>query len=73
VPDDLEHLTIHIDRDRCMGSGMCMMYAPNTFDLDDETKVVVTDPEGDPLDQVRIAIEACPTGALRIANNDKGV
>jgi ferredoxin len=52
---------------------MCVMYAPNTFDQDDETKVVVTDACGDPVDQIRIAVEACPTGALSIANHDKGV
>jgi ferredoxin len=73
VPDDPELLTIQVDRDRCMGSGMCVMYAPNTFDQDDETKVVVTDACGDPVDQIRIAVEACPTGALSIANHDKGV
>ena len=30
-----------IDRDVCMGSGMCVVYAPGTFAQDDEAKVVV--------------------------------
>jgi ferredoxin len=55
-----------------MGSGMCVMYAPGTFDQDDQTKAVVTDPTGDTAEQVRIAVEACPTGALSLAHNDKG-
>jgi ferredoxin len=56
-----------------MGSGMCTMYAPSTFAQDEETKVVVTDPAGDPAEAIRIAVEACPTGALSLADNDKGV
>lgn len=47
-----------------MGSGLCVMYAQSTFAHDDETKAIVVDPEGDALDVIRIAVEACPTGAL---------
>jgi ferredoxin len=65
-------LSITVDRDLCMGSGMCIMYAPGTFAHDDATKAVVVDPEGDPIEQVRIAIEACPTGALTLVE-EQGV
>jgi ferredoxin len=58
-----------MDRDTCMGSGMCTMYAPGTFAQDEETKVVLTDPEGDPAESIRLAVEACPTGALRLADH----
>ena len=60
-------LRIEVDRDKCMGSGNCAFHAPNTFDIDDELKVVVLDPEGDPDDKLRNAVEGCPTDALRIA------
>ena len=33
-----------------MGSGMCIVYAPATFAHDDETKAMVVDPAGDPID-----------------------
>lgn len=56
-----------------MGSGMCSMYAPNTFAQDEENMAIVTDRAGDPVEQVSIAVEACPTGALSFAHNDKGV
>ena len=49
-----------------MGSGMCIVYAPSTFAHDGETKAVVTDIDGDPLDAIRTAVEACPTGALSL-------
>ena len=68
MPDDAAP-TIVIDRELCMGSGMCIVYAPNTFAHDDETKAVVIDPKGDPIDAVRNAVQACPTSAIRIVND----
>jgi ferredoxin len=59
-------LQIHTDRERCMGSGNCAFHAPNTFDLDDEMKVIVVDPAGDPDDRIRLAVDGCPTLALSI-------
>ena len=63
---------ISIDRDLCMGSGMCIMYAPGTFAHDGETKAVVIDSAGDPIDSIRIAVEACPTGALTVVGDEQG-
>ena len=62
--------TIEIDRDVCMGSGMCIVYAPATFAHDDETKAIVVDPTGDPIDAIRNAVQACPTSALRLVTDD---
>ncbi|MBR7839249.1 ferredoxin [Actinospica durhamensis] len=53
-----------IDRDRCMGSGQCTFYAPNTFDLDDLSIAVVTDPHGDSEEKVQMAITVCPTRSI---------
>jgi ferredoxin len=66
--------TIEIDRERCMGSGTCMFHAPNTFDMDDESRaVLLPDPVGDPDDvddphDIAAAIDGCPTAALRIVD-----
>jgi ferredoxin len=72
VPEASSGWTIEVDREVCMGSGMCVMYAPATFAHDEETKAVVIDPHGDPEDRIRIAVEACPTGALRLIDNENG-
>ena len=61
-------LRIHIDRERCMGSGNCAFHASNTFDLDDEMKAIVVDPVGDSDEKVRLAIDGCPTMALSLAD-----
>jgi ferredoxin len=60
---------IVVDRELCMGSGMCIVYAPGTFAHDEETKAVVVDPEGDPIESIRNAVQACPTSAIRIVDD----
>ena len=59
-------LQIIVDREKCMGSGNCSFHAPAVFDLDDELKVVVLDPAGDPDEAIRLAAEGCPTGAITV-------
>ena len=41
-------LDVKIDWDLCMGSGNCMFWAPDTFDLSDDGHAVVTDPTASP-------------------------
>jgi ferredoxin len=60
-------LSVTTDRERCIGSGMCSLYAPATFTQDEQAKVVVLDPSGDDADAVRTAVEACPTRALGLS------
>jgi ferredoxin len=57
-------MRITIDRERCMGSGNCSFMAPDTFDLDDDMKAVVIDPDGDGVDAVALAADGCPTKAI---------
>jgi ferredoxin len=62
--------SIEVDRELCMGSGMCIVYAPATFAHDEQTKAIVVDPAGDPIDAIRNAVQACPTSALRLVTDD---
>jgi ferredoxin len=61
---------ITVDRERCIGSGNCAFYAPATFDLDDELKVMVLagadDASQDALGDIRAAVEGCPVHALAL-------
>jgi ferredoxin len=61
-----EKYTITIDRSVCMGSGVCVTYAGQTFDQDDEARARVTNPVGNSLEDIQVAIEACPTGAISL-------
>ena len=56
--------TIDIDRVTCVGDKLCCEEAPNTFRMDDEGKVVVTDPQGDPPEYILQAAQSCPLDAI---------
>jgi deazaflavin-dependent oxidoreductase (nitroreductase family) len=58
-------MKISADRESCSGTGSCSYLAPNTFDIDDEGKVVVLE-GADPEEQVRAAVDACPQRALSL-------
>jgi ferredoxin len=55
---------VEVDRDVCMGSGMCCIYASSSFDIDDQSKAVFKGAHEGSLAEVETAVEACPTGAL---------
>ena len=61
-----------VDRDRCMGSGLCIVYAPGTFAHDGEAKAIVLDAPTDPESAILTAIEACPMGAISVVPDDQG-
>jgi ferredoxin len=56
------------DRDVCIGSGNCVLTAPEVFDQDDDGLVVVLVDDVDPAraEAVRQAVAHCPSGALRL-------
>jgi ferredoxin len=64
--DEAKPLDIQIDVERCMGSGNCMFWAPETFDLSDEGYSVVTDPAATDEERLRIAAQGCPVGAISL-------
>ena len=66
MPDPERTPTIAVDRELCMGSGMCIVYAPGTFAHDADTKAVVVDARGDPAASIANAVQACPTSAISI-------
>ncbi|MFI6047320.1 ferredoxin [Nocardia sp. NPDC051321] len=58
-------MRISADRERCVGSGMCALIAPDIFDQDDDGTVLLLDPQ--PQQQhsaVREALDSCPARAL---------
>lgn len=66
MPEQTSGLQVEIDRDTCMGLGMCIVYAPKAFVHDGETKAVFTGVGKDSDDDLRAAVESCPTGALSL-------
>ena len=59
---------VQVDRERCVGSGVCESLAPEVFEVDDDGALVVHKPEpaDEELDDVRDAVQQCPARALAL-------
>ena len=53
-----------VDRALCIGSGDCVDTAPDVFQLDDEDKAIVIDPDGAPLDESSRRRRTAPSRAV---------
>jgi ferredoxin len=63
-------IAITVDRALCIGSGDCVDTAPDVFQLDEEDKAVVVDPDGASVDDVITAAGNCPVSAIFVAGED---
>lgn len=66
-------IRIEVDRDLCIGSGDCVDSAPNVFELDDDGKAIVIDPDGASTDDVIDAARNCPVTAIFVAGEEGDV
>ncbi|MFI9365781.1 ferredoxin [Kitasatospora sp. NPDC053057] len=65
-------MQVSVDRDRCCSSGMCVMNVPAVFDQDDRDSLVrlrQTTIRPDQFDDVRLAAELCPGGAITVTED----
>ena len=72
-------MKVKVNRDACIGCGACAAICPDVFEIDDEglSKVVNSDVKDENIDDVKDAIDSCPTGAIeedekpnKIVNSD---
>jgi ferredoxin len=63
-------IEVTVDRSLCIGSGDCVDTAPDVFQLDDEDKAVVVDPDGAPLDDILTAAGGCPVSAIFVIGEE---
>jgi ferredoxin len=59
-------IEIRIDREVCMGSGNCLYWAPATFDLGDDGRAVVLNPEATDEERLLVVAGGCPVGAISL-------
>jgi ferredoxin len=65
-------MRLEVDRDVCIGSGNCVLTAPDIFDQDDDGVVtlLVADPDADQDQRIQEAVERCPSGALSLVDRE---
>lgn len=63
-------MKVVVDRDLCEANAVCVSKAPEVFDVDEESHLVVLDerPRLELLGKVRLAVERCPRGALSLVD-----
>lgn len=57
-----------VDKDLCIGCGLCVSLCPEVFELGKDGKSEVKNPSG-PCD-LKEVVESCPVGAIEIMAND---
>lgn len=66
-------IEIHILRDACIGAATCVVYAPSTFDLDDDNIAIVKKGEWDRLEKIVAAAQSCPVVAIEVFEKGKKI
>jgi ferredoxin len=61
---------IIIDRDLCIGASSCIAVAAGMYELDGESKVVVTAPDAVDDATLIMSAESCPTKAIILIGKD---
>ncbi|MCZ4590107.1 ferredoxin [Rhodococcus opacus] len=64
-------MKICVDRTKCTGLGICESLAPDIFEIDDAGGLLLLSEDADAsvIDDVRAAVEGCPTEALTLVED----
>lgn len=68
-----DNLEIKIYRKTCIGAATCVVYAPSTFEMDDENIAVIKKGEWDKLEKIIAAAQSCPVVAIEVLENGKKI
>lgn len=68
----MKPLRIVVDRETCAACDVCCEIAPDTFEIDEEAKARVKNPEGNPRDVIIQAADNCPMVAITVEDGDTG-
>ena len=63
-------MKIKILREKCISAGTCVAIAPDTFELDDEGKVILKNLDGNDEQTIIDAAKSCPTQAIEVYDDN---
>jgi ferredoxin len=69
---DIDRFEILINREECIGDGACVNEAPETFELDDESKAVLLENSTDDAESIIEAAKNCPLDIIVIKDKQTG-
>jgi ferredoxin len=67
-------VTVHVDRGRCLGLGLCVGMAPEQFKIDGDGRSVPLEPvltDPDRIDLARDVAECCPMEAVALSTRER--
>ena len=56
---------VKVDQDKCIGCGACVAICPEVFELGEDGKSHVKNPEGK-CDDLQSAVDSCPVDAISL-------
>ena len=66
-------IEIKVIRDKCIGAATCVVYAPSTFDLDEDNIAIIKSGDWDRLEKIVAAAQSCPVLAIEVLVKGKKV
>ena len=66
-------IEIKVIRDKCIGAATCVVYAPSTFDLDEDNIAIIKEESWDRLEKIVAAAQSCPVLAIEVFVKGKKV
>jgi ferredoxin len=69
---DADTLKITVDRETCIGDGLCCNDAPETFEMDDDQLAIVKEPPGDDREAILEAANSCPVESITVVDTETG-
>ncbi|MFD6859008.1 ferredoxin [Rhodococcus sp. NPDC060090] len=67
-----EQYLVELDREICMGAGVCVSYAADTFAMGSDATAEVRTPIVTEMSDVEVAASGCPTGAITLMRSVEG-
>ncbi|OGC47946.1 hypothetical protein A2713_02355 [candidate division WWE3 bacterium RIFCSPHIGHO2_01_FULL_35_17] len=68
-----DNIEIRVLRETCISAGPCTVYAPNTFDIDDEGIAIIKAGNWDEFEKIVDAAKSCPVMAIEVYKDGKKV
>ena len=68
-----DNIEIRVLRETCISAGPCTVYAPNTFDIDDEGIAIIKAGNWYEFEKIVDAAKSCPVMAIEVYKDGKKV